>query len=47
MIFCSLSRHKEPKDPDPQLIAEAIAAFQTNNYRRTLNFSVRILLLTK
>jgi hypothetical protein len=28
-------RHKEPKDPEPQLIAEAIAAFQTNNRRRT------------
>ncbi|KIL56144.1 hypothetical protein M378DRAFT_540003 [Amanita muscaria Koide BX008] len=28
-------RHKEPKDPEPQLIAAAIAAFQTNNYRRT------------
>ena len=28
-------RHKESKDPEPQLIAEAIAAFQTNNYRRT------------
>jgi hypothetical protein len=28
-------RHKEPKDPEPQLIAEAIAAFQSNNYRRT------------
>jgi len=28
-------RHKEPKDPEPQLIAEAIAAFQTNNTRRT------------
>ena len=28
-------RHKEPKDPEPQLVAEAIAAFQTNNYRRT------------
>ncbi|KAF8817284.1 hypothetical protein BYT27DRAFT_7227904 [Phlegmacium glaucopus] len=28
-------RHKEPKDPEPQLIANAIAAFQTNNYRRT------------
>ncbi|KIM70501.1 hypothetical protein SCLCIDRAFT_1206637 [Scleroderma citrinum Foug A] len=28
-------RHKDPKDPEPQLIAEAIAAFQTNNSRRT------------
>jgi hypothetical protein len=28
-------RHKERKDPEPQLIAGAIAAFQTNNYRRT------------
>ncbi|KAK0466984.1 uncharacterized protein EV420DRAFT_1260734, partial [Desarmillaria tabescens] len=28
-------RHKEPKDPEPQLIAEAIAAFQSNNARRT------------
>ncbi|KAF8524621.1 hypothetical protein BU17DRAFT_42813 [Hysterangium stoloniferum] len=28
-------RHKEPKDPEPRLIAKAIAAFQTNNYRRT------------
>jgi hypothetical protein len=28
-------RHKESKDPEPQLIAEAIAAFQTNNTRRT------------
>jgi hypothetical protein len=28
-------RHKEPKDPEAQLIAEAIAAFQTNNHRRT------------
>lgn len=28
-------RHKEPKDPEPQLVAEAIAAFQTTNYRRT------------
>ncbi|KIL59137.1 hypothetical protein M378DRAFT_275214 [Amanita muscaria Koide BX008] len=26
-------RHKEPKDPEPQLIAAAIAAFQTNNHR--------------
>jgi len=28
-------RHKESKDPEPQLIAEAIAEFQTYNYRRT------------
>ncbi|KAG8218087.1 hypothetical protein J3R82DRAFT_3598 [Butyriboletus roseoflavus] len=28
-------QHMEPKDPEPQLIADAIAAFQTNNYRRT------------
>lgn len=28
-------RHKEQKDPEPQLIAEAIAAFQANNNRRT------------
>ncbi|KAF8347370.1 hypothetical protein F5887DRAFT_1060744 [Amanita rubescens] len=28
-------RHIERKDPEPQLIAEAIAAFQTNNTRRT------------
>ena len=28
-------RHKESKDPEPQLIAEAIATFQTNNTRRT------------
>jgi hypothetical protein len=27
-------RHKESKDPEPQLMAEAIAAFQTNNARR-------------
>jgi hypothetical protein len=27
-------QHKESKDPEPQLIAEAIAAFQSNNYRR-------------
>jgi hypothetical protein len=27
-------RHKERKDPEPQLIAEAIAAFQANNTRR-------------
>ncbi|KAJ3807985.1 hypothetical protein EV368DRAFT_44212 [Lentinula lateritia] len=27
-------RHKELKDPEPQLIAEAIAAFQMNNFRR-------------
>jgi hypothetical protein len=28
-------RHKERKDPEPQLIAEAIAVFQANNTRRT------------
>ena len=28
-------RHKERKNPEPPLIAEAIAAFQTNNTRRT------------
>jgi len=28
-------RHNEPKNPEPQLMAEAIAAFQTNKYRRT------------
>lgn len=28
-------RHKDPKDPEPQLIAGVIAVFQTNNYRRT------------
>ena len=28
-------RHKERKDPEPQLIVEAIAAFQANNTRRT------------
>jgi hypothetical protein len=28
-------QHKERKDPEPQLIAEAIAAFQANNTRRT------------
>ena len=28
-------RHEERKDPEPQLIAEAIAAFQANNTRRT------------
>ncbi|KZP02904.1 hypothetical protein FIBSPDRAFT_808267 [Athelia psychrophila] len=28
-------RHMELKDPEPQLIAEAIAAFQTNNTGRT------------
>ena len=28
-------RHMDLKDPEPQLIAEAIAAFQANNYRRT------------
>ncbi|KAF8335811.1 uncharacterized protein EI90DRAFT_3047201, partial [Cantharellus anzutake] len=28
-------RHKDRKNPEPQLIAEAIAAFQTNNARRT------------
>jgi hypothetical protein len=28
-------RHKERKDPEPQLIAEAIAAFQATNTRRT------------
>ena len=28
-------RHKERKNPEPLLIAEAIAAFQTNNTRRT------------
>ena len=28
-------RHKERKDPEPQLIAAAIAAFQANNTRRT------------
>ena len=27
-------RHIERKDPEPQLIAEAIVAFQTNNTRR-------------
>jgi hypothetical protein len=27
--------HKESKDPEPQLIAGAIAAFQTNNNKRT------------
>ena len=29
------SRGQTTKDPEPQLIAEAIAAFQTNNTRRT------------
>ena len=28
-------RHKEASDPEPQLIAEAIAAFSANNYTRT------------
>ncbi|KAK0468586.1 hypothetical protein IW261DRAFT_1372952 [Armillaria novae-zelandiae] len=28
-------RHMEEKDPEPQLIAEAIAAFQANNDKRT------------
>lgn len=28
-------RHKEPKEPEPQLIAAAIAAFQANNAGRT------------
>ena len=28
-------RHKERKDPEAQLVAEALAAFQTNNTRRT------------
>ena len=28
-------RHKEPSDPEPQLIAEAIAAFSANNHTRT------------
>ena len=28
-------RHEERKDPEPQLIAEAIAAFQANDTRRT------------
>ena len=28
-------RHKEPTDPEPQLIAETIAAFSANNYTRT------------
>jgi len=28
-------RHMDAGDPDPQLIAEAIAAFQFNNYKRT------------
>ncbi|KAJ2916085.1 hypothetical protein MD484_g4318, partial [Candolleomyces efflorescens] len=27
-------RHKELKDPEPQLVAAAIAAFQSNNWRR-------------
>jgi len=27
-------RHKESKDPEPQLVAEAIAAFQSNNWKR-------------
>ena len=28
-------RHRQPQGAEPQLIAEAIATFQTNNYRRT------------
>ena len=32
-------RHKERKDPEPQLVTQAIAAFQTNNTRRTRVFS--------
>jgi len=28
-------RHMDGGDPDPQLIAEAVAAFQFNNYKRT------------
>jgi hypothetical protein len=35
ILFLVDKRHKEHKDAEPQLIAEVIAAFQTNNSRRT------------
>lgn len=35
MVFQEDKRHMDDGDSDPQLIAEAIAAFQFNNYKRT------------
>ena len=34
LLLIQEDKHKKPKDPEPQLIAGAIAAFQRKNYRR-------------